>query len=200
MMAGLRLEVFDTALSPDGEERPLVEASLLEETRVAAFEQGYCAGWDDAIAAQMGDQAQIRSDLARNLQSLAFTFHDARNHGLQAVRPLILEMTNSLLPAVARAALGPMVLEALTPMVEELADGPITLVLNAADRERVEALVAGETGLPMKMEEEPSLSEGQVYIRLGTTEAKVDLAQVTTDISAAVRDFFTLSSRGNTHG
>ena len=193
-MPALRLEVFDMAPASDGSLQPLVEATVVEEAKVASFEQGYSAGWEDAVAAQQGDQSRIRADLARNLQSLAFTFQDARSHVLQSIRPLLLEMVDRLLPAVAREALGPTVVEALTPMAEELADAPLTLVLNPAVRAEIEDLVAKATGLPMVIEEEPSLPEGQVYIRFGPTETKVDLSQVTADIAAAVRAFFNLNS------
>jgi flagellar biosynthesis/type III secretory pathway protein FliH len=200
MMPTLRLEVFDTAQAPDGGVQPLVEISALEEAKIASYEQGYSAGWEDASAAQQGDQSRIRTDLARNLQSLSFTFQDARSHVLQAIRPLILEMTNRLLPEVARDALAPTVLDALMPMADEMADAPLTLVLNPAVRQRVEALVAQATGLPVVIEEEESLSEGQVYIRLGPQEAKVDLGRVTGDITAAVRAFFNLSDEETAHG
>ncbi len=193
-MSALRLEVFDTVTAGDGAPQPLVEASALDEAKVTSFEQGYSAGWEDAAAAQSGDQSRIRADLARNLQSLAFTFQDARTHVLQAIRPLILEMTSRLLPEVAREALAPAVLEALMPLADELADAPLTLVLNPAVRDSVESLVAQATGLPVEIEEEPSLGEGQVYIRLGPAETKVDLTQVTDDITAAVRGFFNLST------
>lgn len=193
-MPALRLEVFDMAPTPDGSLLPLVEATAVEDAKVASFEQGYSAGWDDAVAAQQGDQIRIRADLARNLQSLSFTFQDARSHVLQAIRPLILEMVNRLLPEVAREALAPTVLEAVTPLAEELADAPLTLVLNPAARPQVEDLLTRATGLPMVIEEEPTMPEGQVYIRFGTAETKVDLAQVTTDIGAAVRAFFNLHS------
>jgi flagellar assembly protein FliH len=193
-MPALRLEVFDIAPAADGSFHPLVEATAVEEAKVASFEQGYSAGWDDAVAAQNGDQSRIRADLARNLQSLAFTFQDARSHVLQAIRPLILEMIDRLLPEVAREALAPTVLEAVTPMANDLADAPLTLVLNPAVRSQIEDLVAQATGLPMVIEEEPSLPEGQVYIRLGPTETKVDLDQVTSDIAIAVRAFFNLNT------
>jgi flagellar biosynthesis/type III secretory pathway protein FliH len=193
-MTALRLEVFDTAQTADGTPLPLVEATAAEEAKVAAFEQGYSAGWDDASAAQQGDQSRISADLARNLQSLSFTFQDARSHVLQAIRPLMLEMINRLLPEVAHEALAPTVLEALTPIADEMSDAPMTLVLNPAVRSQVEDLVSKATGLPMVIEEEPTLSEGQVYIRFGTAEAKVDLDRVTADIAAAVRAFFNLSS------
>ncbi|MBL9074359.1 flagellar biosynthesis protein [Tabrizicola sp.] len=193
-MPALRLEVFDTAPAPDCSMRPLVEATAVEEAKVASFEQGYSAGWDDAVAAQQGDQSRIRADLARNLQSLSFTFQDARAHVLQAIRPLILQMIDRLLPEVARETLAPTVLDAVMPLAESLADAPLTLVLNPAVRAQVEDLVSQATGLPMVIDEEPTMPEGRVYIRLGTSETKVDLAQVTTDIAIAVRAFFTLQS------
>jgi flagellar assembly protein FliH len=193
-MSALRLEVFDTAPAVDGTLQPLVEAAAVEEAKVASFEQGYSAGWDDAVAAQQGDQEKIRADLARNLQSLSFTFQDARSHVLQSIRPLILEMVNRLLPEVAREALAPTVLDAVMPLAEGLADAPVTLVLNPTNRSQVEDLVAQATGLPMVIDEEPSMPDGQVYIRFGTAETKVDLAQVTADIGIAVRSFFNLNT------
>jgi flagellar assembly protein FliH len=193
-MPALRLEVFDTVTAGGRAPQPLVEASALDEARITSFEQGYSAGWEDAAAAQAEDQSRIRADLARNLQSLAFTFQDARTHVLQAIRPLILEITTRVLPAVAREALGPAVLDTVMPLAEGMADTPLILVLNPAVRGQVEGPVAEATGLPLKIEEEPSLGEGQVYIRLGQNEAKVDLTQVADDIAAAVRGFFNRSS------
>ncbi|MBN8631490.1 MAG: flagellar biosynthesis protein [Rhodobacterales bacterium] len=193
-MSLVRLEVFDSSPAADGSLRPLVEATAVDEARVDAFEQGYSAGWDDAAAAQQDDQTRIRADLARNLQSLSFTFQDARSHVLQAIRPLILEMVNRLLPEVAREALAPTVLDAIMPMADGLADAPLHLVLNPAVRRQVEDLVSQVTGLPMVIEEEPTMPEGQVYIRSGPAESKVDLAQVTTDITIAVRAFFNLNT------
>jgi flagellar assembly protein FliH len=198
-MPALRLEVFDTVTAGDGDPCPLVEASTLDDAKVTAFERGYSAGWEDAAAAQADDQSRIKADLARNLQSLAFTFQDARSHVLQAIRPLLTEMVTRLLPDVAREALAPSVLEALTPLAHDLTDAPLTLVLNPAARAAVEDLVTRATGLPMVIDEEPSLGEGQVYIRFGTAEAKVDLTQATADIAAAVRTFFALSPEAR-HG
>lgn len=193
-MSAPRLEIFDSTTAPDGTSRTLVEATAVEEAKVAAFEQGYSAGWDDATAAQQDEQGRIRSDLARNLQSLSFTFQDARSHVLQAIKPLMLEMVDRLLPEVAHEALAPTVLAALQPVADQLADAPLNLVMNPSVRSQVEDLVKEATGLPMVIEEEPSLAEGQVYIRFGTAETKVDLDRVTKDIAAAVRGFFDLKS------
>ncbi|WP_431297593.1 flagellar biosynthesis protein [Tabrizicola sp. BL-A-41-H6] len=199
-MGFVNLEVFDTETTADGAELPLVQASALEDAKIASFEQGYTAGWDDASAALGNDQTRIRADLARNLQSLAFTYHEARGHVLQAIRPLIVEMTNRLLPEMARDTLAPIVLETLMPMADEMADAPLTLVLNPAARPAVESLLERATGLPLVIEEEPSLGEGQVYIRFGRVEAKVDLGQVTAEIAQAVQGFFSLTHKETKHG
>ncbi|NJM81748.1 MAG: flagellar biosynthesis protein [Tabrizicola sp.] len=199
-MPALRLEVFDTETTAAGETYPLVQMSALEEAKIAAFEKGYTAGWDDAVAATETDQSLIRADLARNLQSLAFSFQEARSHVLGAVRPLILEMVNRLLPELAREALAPMVLEGLMPIAESLADTPLTLVMNHAVRTRIEAVLTQATGLPLIIEDEPSLDEGQVYIRFGAAETKVDLTQATATIANAVNAFFALTKEETSHG
>ena len=188
-----KLEVFDTDAGSGRSDMMVVQVSANEEAKLAAYETGYKAGWEDAASAQSEDQGRIRADLARNLQQLSFTFQEARAHVLKAVEPLLEEMVNRLLPETARETLAPLVLEQVMPMAEELTDQPVTLVLNPAVRVAVEGLLMQATGLPLTITEEPTLPEGQVYIRLGASEAKVDLTRVTTDIAAPVRGFFSLS-------
>lgn len=196
-----RLEVFETpAVTRSAADLVTTQASAIEEGKLAAYEQGYKAGWDDAAAAQDEDQTRIRADFSRNLQQLAFTYQEARSHVLKGVEPLLKEMVSRLLPDMARETLAPMVLEQVMPMAEELADQPVALVVNPAMRAPVESLIAQATGLPMEIVEEPSLAEGQVYIRLGGAETKVDLTRVTADIAAAVRGFFSLSEEVESSG
>lgn len=189
-----RLEVFDA--EPAQRQAPgmvTTQLAAIEEAKLAAYEQGYKAGWDDAAAAQSEDQTRIRADLARNLQQLSFTYQEARSHILKAIEPLLEEMVGRLLPETARETLAPLVLERIMPMAEEVTDQPVSLVLNPAMRVPVETLIEQATGLPLHIEEEPTLPEGQVYIRLGAAEAKVDLTRVTSEIAAAVRGFFSLA-------
>jgi flagellar assembly protein FliH len=200
-MAMPRLEVFDTAPAAKAQSGMVTtQVAAIEEAKLASYETGYKAGWDDAAAAQSEDQTRIRADLARNLQQLSFTYQEARSHILKAIEPLLEEMVSRLLPETARETLAPLVLEQIMPMAEELTDQPILLVLNPAVRAPVEALIEQATGLPLTIEEEPTLPEGQVYIRLGGREAKVDLTRVTADIAAAVRGFFSLSEETGSHG
>ena len=198
-MPPLKLEVFQTERAT-ASSVVITDVTAVEEAKLASYEAGYTAGWEDAAAAQSDDQSRIKADLARNLQALGFTYQEARMHVLRALEPLLHDMTTRLLPEMAREALAPMVLEMLMPMAEELADAPITLVLNPAVRAAVEALLDQATGLPLTVIEEPTLPESQVYLKLGDLETKVDLGRATADIAAAVRGFFDLSEQERRYG
>ena len=135
----LKLEVFAPDQPSAAGNTVVLDTMLLEETKLSAYDSGYAAGWEDATAAQSEDQNRVRADLARNLQSLGFSYHEARAHVLKALEPLLRQITGQLLPELARDSLAPMVLEILMPLAEKLADTPITLVLNPAARPAVEA-------------------------------------------------------------
>ncbi len=198
-MAILKLEVFETAES-SSQSMVISNSFDLEEDRLAAYEKGYNAGWEDANSASKEDQSRMRSDLARNIQTLGFSFHEARAHVLKSISPLIQEMVCKLLPEMARESLAPTVLEILMPLAEEMADAPITLVLNPVARPAVEALLEHATGLPIVIVEEPTLSEGQAYLRLSDAEIRVNLDRATTEISDAVRGFFGISEKDIQNG
>lgn len=191
----LRLEIFENeeADSPAG--TVVLDAAALEEARLASYDSGYAAGWEDATAAQSGDQSRIKAELARNLQALSFTYQEARSHVLRALEPLLTETMGKLLPQIAKVSLGSIVLDALMPMAETMADTPVAMVLNPASRPAVEALIAEATGLPIVIEEEATLGEGQVYLRLGGSETCVDLDRATSEIMTALRGFFDLSNK-----
>ena len=136
------------------------------------------------------------------MKPLAHQFHGQRNG--EAQLDLIVGFAElgrqRLLPALARETLSQVVLEVVMPMAEKLADTPITLVLNPAVRVAVEALLEQATGLPLIVTEEPSLSEGQVYLKFGDTETQINLDRATAEITAAVRGFFDIPEQEKKYG
>ena len=196
----LKLEVFDVEPKATRSQTIVLDRVALDEEKLASYETGYRAGWDDASSAVTEDQTRAHAELARNMQALSFTYHEARAHVLKAVEPLLLQIVGHLLPEIARETLAPFILETLMPLAERLGDAPVTLVINPVARAAVEALLEQATGLPMTIEEEPTLGEGQVYIRMGTFETQLDLDKATADIAAAVRGFFDLTGKDHPHG
>jgi flagellar assembly protein FliH len=191
----IKLEIFQATSNNEGNQTVVLNALALEESKLESYEKGYTAGWDDAAAAQTQDQKHASAELARNFQTLDFTYQEARTHVLMAIKPLLNALVGSLLPELARDTLAPTVLETLMPIAESLADAPITLVLNPHARVAVEVMLKDTTGLPLHIIEEPSLGEGQVFLRVGDTETEVNLERAINDISLAVRNFFELPER-----
>lgn len=194
-MKALNLEVFDTPAEQGQTPVVVLESIAFEEAKLAAYDQGYRAGWDDALAAQQHDQTQISAELARNLKSLSFTFSDARKHLLGAMEPLLHEIIARLLPAIARESLAPSILQSLRPLAERASDSPIEILINPAARPCVEAVLAASNGPPTRVVDEPSLGEGQAFLRLGHSETRIDLDGAIVEISQAVTQFFQLPER-----
>ena len=200
MAMRLRLEAFDGSDTRADAEQQLITATTLEEVRLAGYETGYSAGWEDAVSAQGTDQGRIQAEVARNLQTLSFTYHEARSHVLRTLEPLLRDMVGKVLPIMARDTLAPVVLDYLRPLAARLANAPVTITLHPASRAIVEQFLASEMNLPHQFIEEPTLSEGQVYLRFDDAEQHIDLDGVIASIAEAVESFFQIAQKEMAYG
>ena len=183
------LESFqDTALD---DSRPISMSELtLEEEKLEAFERGYKAGWDDAAKAQEEDRDRITSDFANNLQELSFTYQEAYGHLARALKPVLQQMVDSVLPGLARQALGPQIVEQLTELAAGAGRQEVEIVVSPGNAPLMRGLLDGKAGFPVRLVEESSLGEGQAYLRFGEFERQIDYAEVLAGIGRAVDAFF----------
>lgn len=179
---------------------PEVGAEQLERMRLEGYEQGYQAGWDDAVKAEAEAQDRIGAEFARNLQDLGFTFHEARQHVMHALEPLLAGMVEKVLPELITRTIGQSVIEELLPMASEAADAPIEIVVSPESRAALEPLLAEATSVPFTLIEEPSLAEGQIYLRSAKTERDIDLTGAVDRIGAAIRDLYQLNEKAFQNG
>lgn len=196
-----RLEIFETPQADDVGDSGLVtvDRATIEEGKLASYEQGFRAGWEEAVTAQTEDVARLRSDLGHNLRNIGFGVDEARVHVLTALEPLLRAMVTRLLPEMARLSLAPIVVERLMALAGPLVDEPVSLVINPAARDAVDSALKDASDLPFSIVEEPALAEGQAYFRLGMRETKVDLTRAMAEIDGAVRAFFTLVPEADGH-
>ena len=171
----------------DGVPLAMTDVSL-EEERLAAFEKGYQAGWDDAVKAQSEDVRRITTDLAQNLQDLRFTYEEAYGAVMTALRPLLMEMAGAVLPRLASESLAPRIVEMLHEQARAQGRQPVEIAAAPEDLPRLAHLT--EDGLDITLAADDTLGAGQVYLRFGESEAEIDLPGVIADISAAVSAFF----------
>ncbi len=182
------LQDFGDSLSV-GNQISISDVSL-EEQRLESFEQGFKAGWDDAIKSQGGEQAKISSEFSRNMQDLSFTYHEAHTNLFKAMEPLLQQMVETVLPKIAHQTIGARVVEQLSEMARDQGDQPVQITVAPSNHATMEKLLQQEFGFPLSVVEEPTLGEGQVYLKFGQSERQIDLDEVLNGIGQAVAAFF----------
>lgn len=173
---------------------------LAEEQRLSAFEQGYQAGWDDAIAASDEDQSRITEDLATQLRDLSFGFHEARTHVLSGVEELILSVTRSLVPRIGAQVLPVLVAEHLAELVQGATDIPVKLRISPANRAAIEAALPEDPGFPLTIEDTEDCAAGQVGFIMGRSESELNLDECFARIEEEITKFFAENERQLAHG
>ena len=185
---------------PDARPEPAISPDMLEKTRLESYEAGYKAGWDDAAQAESNEQDRIGAEFARNLQDLGFTFHEARVHVMHALEPLLAGMVQRVLPKLVSETMGQTIIEELLPLATEAADTPIEVVVAPASRQALETLLTEATAVPVTLVEEPTLAQGQVFLRSGKTERHIDFASAIDRIGVAIEALYELNEKAFRNG
>ncbi len=163
----------------------------LEEYRLAAFEAGYQAGWDDAVKAQQDIAASVSADFAQNIRDLSFTYQEAHAGILGSMRPLVSKMVETVLPQLAKDTLGAHVAEILNDLVEIHGRQPVQIMTSPDGRELLASMLPQDVAFPVEVTGESTLSEGQVHIRFGqAAEHEIDMKALLSKIQTAVAGFF----------
>ena len=176
------LEDFNpVALTPaditDGQEE------ALEIEKLAAFEQGYSAGWDDASAAHASDQTKATAELARSLSDISFTYHEALGQVNTSLAPMFDAIAGQLIPALQQPALRAHVSDLLHRTAVEGLHPPIEVNCSATDFTALENILPQIDAIPVKIKRQDTLPAGQVFVSIGDDERVIDIAGLVATIS-----------------
>lgn len=172
----------------------------LETLKLEAFENGYKAGWEDALKSRTEEQDRISGDFARNLEDLSFTYHEAHAHVMQAMGPLLQDIVNTVLPEAIRASIGIRVVEQLSDMARTVGTQKVEIVAALPDVDAVNGLLTRDFGFPIEVTEDATLAQGQVFLRMAQDERQIDMDSVLTGIREAVAALMEESERNLKHG
>jgi flagellar assembly protein FliH len=197
----LRLEDF-----LDTEERPTPKVAApsadadLEATRLAGYEAGYQAGWDDALKSSEMEHTHIQAEFARNLEELSFSFFEARKQVCLSLKPLVMALVGQIVPELMRAHYKNLLEEVLLPLVEEQSQPNVDLVCSVEDEAVMKELLSQQERLPVVLRTEPSFSQGQVRFVLGHEIHDVDAEALLSQITEASERFFAMLKEEKSHG
>lgn len=172
---------------------------MVEDARLGAFEKGYQAGWDDASSALLTEQTHISSEFARNLQEMTITYQDAYSHVLEVMKPLLTTLVKSTLPSLAADTIGSRVVEEIISIMQKYNDARILLITSPANRPKIEPLVESSIRNCVDFIEDPSLGDGQVYLRFSEEERSINLESLFSEMTLSLAGFYASSRKENVY-
>lgn len=193
------LEDFSSGIG-SGDVMKLISDVALEDQRLASFEQGYSAGWEDAFEAQEKDQSRITGKLADSLGDLSFTYHEAVSQLLASLEPVFRSAVELVLPAIMARSFGQHVVEQLCDMARDQVSGPASLVVPVGAGATLSPILTQEMTMPVEVTEDPNLDAGRAYIRIGSSERELDSTALLDSIRDTIDAFTYQLDEESQHG
>ena len=184
----------------DGAPETAMPQDALEDMRLASFDAGYQAGWEDAVTAHAQESERTASAVAQNLQDLSFTCHEAFLKLTAASRPMMAQVVETLLPQIARRALGAHLVEQIAQLAADHAGGTFEIVVSPDQRDEIDALLKGAVQVPFTVGTDRLLTPGQGYLGVGGQEREIDLDAVVSAMGAAFDAFYDDIQKETDHG
>ena len=175
----------DFTAQSNGDTLHMLSDEALEEQRLAAFEDGYGAGWEDAVQAQEDGRGQAAAALTRSLGDLSFTHHEAMTRMTRSLEPMFESLTRVVLPAAVDRGFAARLTEQLCDMAREQIGQPMQLLVPAGQAQSVEMLIPAELSPKPQIKEDPSLLDGQARIQVGIARREVDCSALVASIAQA---------------
>ena len=162
----------------------------LQDLQLASFENGYQAGWDDAVAAQSAEAESATTAMAQSLQDMAFTHHEAYRKLTLAMKPLLTLVAEKVLPQMAQRLVGAHLVQQLSDLMKTQAQAAIEIAVAPGELDALKAALDGTAGVPFTLRPDPALGPHEAQLRLGDTERHIDVDAVLRDLGAAFDAFF----------
>lgn len=183
----LKLEIFETAAIDDA--TVVFDAQQAEKLRETAYEQGYAAGWQDALEHMRNEDALRQIATEEALQAVSFSYHEAHGALQQAFMELVRAMLDTVLPEAVRMSVHDHLDAELRALVAQNTLTPIRIRCAPASVDTLTAIVAAVPSVQIELLAEPSFTESQVALSLDAQERVIDLDHVL----EGLREIFTQS-------
>ena len=109
---------------------------------------------------------------------------------MQALHPLLTQMTSAILPGLAHQSLVPRIADMLQELARDQGRRSIEIAAAPDDMARLEHLLETEPDIDAALVEDDTLGSGQIYLRFGDAEHEIDLPAILDGINTAVAGFF----------
>lgn len=169
-----------------------------EDLRLAVFEQGYSAGWEDALSAQIGQDRRATEAFVLALEDLNFPYQEALAQMIANTAPVIEAILHQIVPAQIADHLACIVWDEVETLLRDPAHNRVEIVAAPARIAFLEK--AMPQGVDATILADGSLDDDCVRLRVGPAERQIDMSHIARRIDRAVAAFRQQTESGKTHG
>ena len=177
--------LVDFAAPANGANARLLDEDALEEERLAAFERGYGAGWEDALQAQEQGRIALTEEMRATFADLSFTYQEALTRMTLSLEPMFRSLVDTVLPQAFDRGYAARVVEQMCEFARAQISQPILLAVPSGVAAEISALLPPDLTPAPRVVEDPSLKAGQARVQVGTARAEVDCAALQEAIAEA---------------
>lgn len=169
----LKLEVFETA--QQDQQAILLDPFQAEQMREAAFEQGYAAGWQDALE-QLRNEDALRQIAAQEaVQAIGFSYSEAHQALAGSFLELLQAILDRVMPEAARLSVQLFLGAELDALFVKHTRPAVQIFCAPGALVALKQVVAASSPTEIELVAEPSFSEAQVSLRIGDQERVINL-------------------------
>lgn len=182
------------------ERRTRLSDTELEDLKLAAFEQGFTAGWEDAVKAHSDGNEERKDEIVEALRDAEFSLHEARRGLIASLAPLFSSIMSTVLPAAVAPSLPLHIAEQLKQMCTSVLDQKIEVEVSEEFAERLQGILDEAMCEAVHVIPSSDKSFLGARLRVGREEKEIDMQRLVEEIeqslAAALNSFTQETSNG----
>lgn len=186
----------------DRPEKSAIEMSddAVEDIRLASFEQGYTAGWDDAIRVQSDDKSRVITTLAQNLEDFSFTYQEALAQMTKSVKPVFEALMHKVLPEALMQSVGARIVDQCLTLARDQVEQPVILVVPIGAGAALKPILKRDLPMHIAIRECSDIAPGQIQLRVGDGEREIDTDVLLASLNESVDAFYHTLTEDSLYG
>jgi len=156
---------------------------------LAAFDQGYNAGWDDASKAVEHSSAEQRRELIEILSRHTGAAQDARAAVLADLRPIITGIADILVPQIADQSFAPHLAQFVFDQIDTYQSPNVVISVNQADFDGVQTVLQHTDFAGCTVQIDAAIRPQQACIGYAGSEIEFNFQDAKAQIQTALASF-----------
>ena len=176
------------------------ESAAGEEQRLAIFEQGYSAGWEDALAAQARNTQVASEEFANNLNDLSFTYQEAVQHVVAGLVPFFEALAETLVPDALDAGFVQRIARQLSEAVGVNGAAEVKVRCSPSRQPLLSSALPTLIDMPVSVVTDAAFQDDAVSIDFETSQRHFDLSELSDHVRQSIDAFAFQTKKDRANG